>query len=253
MTLREGLEKLLDAHRKRAQECDEEDNYRGRDTNLFIAHELAALLSTADSELQPAGDALVWELREGGYVRHLAGCNCYNRSEFDPTDCTCGLDTLLGKTSDSEQRETVGLRKAQRALLENLETVDVEERTVTLTVSTALWENWQDDTRHHPDTRPGEQREVADLRRKLASSSLTIAALRTALEKIEHSGCTEDAHVARAVLADLPADSLAQEVVKLLRDARGMAHRHYIYDECQDCGMLRGSIDALLAQIGGKT
>ena len=109
------------------------------------------------------------------------------------------LDALLS-TADREQLEAVALRKAQRALLENLETVDVEERTVTLTVSTALWENWQDDTRHHPDTRPGEQREV----------------------------------------------------VKVLSDARGMAHRHYIYEECQDCGMLRGSIDVVLVRIGGK-
>ena len=56
-------------------------------------------------------------------------------------------DEILVLTSPAR---TEGLRKAERVLLENLETVDVQERTVTLTVSTALWENWQDDTRHHP-------------------------------------------------------------------------------------------------------
>jgi hypothetical protein len=58
---------------------------------------------------------------------------------------------------------------------------------------------------------------------KLAASSLANAALRTALESIEHKGCTEDAHVARAALdAALPADSLAQEVVWLLDNVRAI-------------------------------
>ncbi len=29
------------------------------------------------------------------YVRHLPGCNHYNTSEFDSSDCTCGLDSAL--------------------------------------------------------------------------------------------------------------------------------------------------------------
>lgn len=47
------------------------------------------------------------------------------------------------------------LRKSERVLLDNLETVDVQERTVTLTVSTALWENWQSDWKAHVVAPPG--------------------------------------------------------------------------------------------------
>ena len=96
---------------------------------------------------------------------------------------------------------------------------------------------------------------------KLASASLTIAALRTACQHVidwrgfDGDGITDPVRekIVEALAITIPADSLVQEVVTVLSDARGMAHRHYIYDECQDCGMLRGSIDALLAQIGGKT
>ena len=42
-----------------------------------------------------------------------------------------------------------GLRKSERQLLANLETIDVNERTVLLSVSTALWENWQSDWKAH--------------------------------------------------------------------------------------------------------
>ena len=92
-----------------------------------------------------------------------------------------------------------------------------------------------------------------------AAASLTIAALRQLLNDLAHCpkchNCGDHfARVHNAALADLalPADSLVQEMVTVLRDARGMAHRHYIYDECQECGMLRGSIDALLARIVNK-
>jgi hypothetical protein len=85
---------------------------------------------------------------------------------------------------------------------------------------------------------------------KLAASSLTNAALRTALEKIEHNGCVEDAHVARAALA-LPADSLAQEVVKYMRHWWGCERYHDAADDVEERLPCTCGLDAVLAKLGG--
>ena len=51
-------------------------------------------------------------------------------------------------------------------------------------------------------------------------------------------------------LTDILAQSSTQyrEMVRVLTDARGMALRHYTEDDCQECGALLGSIDAVLGR-----
>ena len=65
------------------------------------------------------------------------------------------------------------------------------------------------------------------------------------------SSCIDDLAESETLVAVLKkaiahSSTQCREMVKVLDDARGMAHRHYTEDDCQECGVLRESIDAVL-------
>ena len=92
--------------------------------------------------------------------RSVVVVDSYVEGRIDERGNVCKrLDALLASAVELPEP---GLRKAGRRLLANLRTVDVQERTVTLTIDTALWENWQEDTRHHPPVPDDKLREVVE-------------------------------------------------------------------------------------------
>ena len=227
MTLRDELEKYRAwlATRSR-QTIDRWD----------IIDKLDALLSTADSEQREC----VCDPKYSATDEACPACArpAEQREVVDLADETLPLMPTGKYTRPTEQREVADLRrKLEEAVSEKKVAWD----------RMAVHNKDADDAVSRAELAMDNERKArVEEAQKASSLSLANAALRTALESIEHKGCTEDAHIARQALEDvaLPADSLAQEVVDVLKNIR---------PEFETGSWQANDIDALLARIGGKS
>jgi hypothetical protein len=185
MTRDEALEEL-------AQDWENLAQFDGTIKMRQAAHMLRSIFSTTNDHVSLCE---ICGKPESHFAHNQDGHTFQSTEELYTETCPrCFLSFTATRptegSAEPDRTKALELRKSEKQLLANLETVDVQPRTVTLTVSTALWENWQSDYKAHMTTEGSA--EPGDLREALIKCGDAIVEMRGFISSTDYDQSVQD-------------------------------------------------------------